>query len=340
MRKDITLRTLCKSFVKKVKIRMKGSSIKMPRCARIKSVEAIFHIISRSISEVDMFRDDDDKVHYMNLVRKYQLIYRFKVYSYCLMDNHTHFLIYVNGADISKIMHDINFSYVQYFNNKHKRHGHLMQDRFKSKIVDSERYLLTLTGYIHNNPTDLPFYGLHPEKYRFSSLAVYLGITKDVFKVIDNKFLVQILGDNFKSIKNTYKDFVLKCDDKLLKEEAEMEDQKTCYEDKKTILVRDFKAEEIVDFIMAKLKISKIELNLKNYRKITEARALLVVIMRSLCNYNSKAICSFLGNVTQSQVSKLSLTGAKLIEENDLYKGILEELIGRNRMVGATGCTG
>lgn len=34
-----------------------------------------------------------------------------------------------------------------YYNKKHKRQGHLFQDRFKSKIVDTENYLITLSVY-------------------------------------------------------------------------------------------------------------------------------------------------------------------------------------------------
>ncbi|WDC83583.1 transposase [Caloramator sp. mosi_1] len=58
------------------------------------------------------------------------------------MDNHAHFIIDANGADISKIMHFINYKYAMWFNKRYSRHGHLFQDRFKSKIVKDERYLL------------------------------------------------------------------------------------------------------------------------------------------------------------------------------------------------------
>ena len=60
------------------------------------------------------------------------------------MDNHAHLLIDANGADISKVMHGINFSYAMYFNKKYEREGHLFKDRFKSKIVDDDRYLKTV----------------------------------------------------------------------------------------------------------------------------------------------------------------------------------------------------
>ncbi|WP_123054375.1 transposase [Clostridium sp. JN-1] len=108
------------------------------------------------------------------------------------MDNHLHLIIDANGADISKIMHDINFSYAQYFNGMHKRHGHLFQDRFRSKIVKIERYLFALSAYIHNNPTDIGRYENSPEKYYFSSLPVYLGIRHDPFELVDDGFVLDL----------------------------------------------------------------------------------------------------------------------------------------------------
>jgi putative transposase len=64
-------------------------------------------------------------------------------------------IIDANGADISKVMHGINQCYSQYINYRQKRHGHVFQDRFKSKVVDSKNYLFSLSAYIHNNLTEL-----------------------------------------------------------------------------------------------------------------------------------------------------------------------------------------
>ena len=125
----------------------------MARKARLKADDAIFHIMCKSISEVNLFRDDQDKEKYIYLLKKYKKLYNVKIYGYCLMDNHAHLLVDSNGADISKVMHGINFSYAMYFNKKYKREGHLFKDRFMSKIVDNDRYLKTVSLYIHNNPT-------------------------------------------------------------------------------------------------------------------------------------------------------------------------------------------
>lgn len=51
----------------------------MPRAARIKSEDSVFHVMVRSIKEVSLFSGDKDKLQYMNIVRGYQKIYGFKV---------------------------------------------------------------------------------------------------------------------------------------------------------------------------------------------------------------------------------------------------------------------
>jgi putative transposase len=95
----------------------------MPRIARVKAEDKIFHIMVRSIKEVPLLADKKDKELYMSIVAGYQKIYGFKVYAYCLMDNHAHFIIDVNGADISNIMHSINFKYAIIFNKRHGRYA-------------------------------------------------------------------------------------------------------------------------------------------------------------------------------------------------------------------------
>ena len=83
----------------------------MPRIARIKKLEGIYHIMVRSISDVSLFKDSKDKDIYLLLIKKYQKIYLFKVYAYCLMQTHGHIAIDCCGADISKIMKSINQCY-------------------------------------------------------------------------------------------------------------------------------------------------------------------------------------------------------------------------------------
>jgi putative transposase len=299
----------------------------MPRIARQKTYDAIFHIMARSISEVELFKGDEDKKTYLGLVKKYQKLYEFRVFGYCLMSNHVHLMIDANGADISKIMHSINFSYAQYFNRKHNRHGHLFQDRFKSKMVKDEKYLITLSAYIHNNPTEIYEFETCPDKYEFSSLSIYLGLRSDPYELIDNGFIMGLFGGDIKSARKNYFTFVCKVNDKIVKEGLEFEDEGTDYRSNRTILTREFQVDEIIKFISSKMRVPGIALRMKGSRKLVEAKALLVLLMRSLCNAKCSDICKTLGNITQVRVSSLSSIGINLILKDGRYRGIIEEFL-------------
>ncbi|MBU3092623.1 transposase [Clostridium sp. CM028] len=301
----------------------------MPRKAREKTDDSIFHIMCKSISEINLFKDDEDKNKYLSLVKKYKYLYNFKIYGYCLMDNHSHLMIDANGTDISKAMHGINFSYAMYFNKKYKREGHLFKDRFKSKIVNNERYLKTLSLYIHNNPTDIDEYKNCPEKYAFSSLAIFLGKRHDSFKLVDYGFIMSSFGNNLKNARKNYYNLVFRCNGEKLKQEIEFKDEKSEYKCERKILVRNFKPEDIIEYIASKMNVSKTHLYMKYSRKLVRAKALTVVLMRSLCNFKSSDISSTLGNITQARVSKLSTIGIELIGTEDKYENIIMDFIKR-----------
>lgn len=309
----------------------------MPRTERKKADNAIYHVMIRSISEVKLFKNSSDKDEYLKQMKYYQKIYKFKVYAYCLMNNHGHFIIDSNGADISEIMHCLNFKYAITFNRMHKRHGHLFQDRFKSKIVDSDRYLIVLSAYIHNNVLSIREYENCPEKYKYSSLKVYLGLEKDTTGLLDEAFIMQIFSKNVKKAREKYAKLVYLCDDKKIKKELEFEDEKTEYRSERKIIIRNFRAEEILEFLSEETGINRTMVFIKNNRKAKIIRALATLIMRSLCNYKCKDIGKVIGNITQSRVSKLCSIGVDIISTEERYKNIIEKFIlkyGNSKVVG------
>jgi REP element-mobilizing transposase RayT len=303
----------------------------MPRIARVKLDGAIYHVMSRSISEVDLFKTDEDKKKYMTLINEYQKLYNFKVYAYCLMSNHVHLIVDSNGADVSKIMHCINFKYARYFNTLHKRHGHLFQDRFKSKIVQDNRYLIALSAYIHNNPLDIRGYEDCPEKYYYSSLAVYMGLRRDEFSILDKEFILNMFGEDKNKSRKRYMGLVLRTRtvpiDDIVKEEAEFKEEKTEYRSDRKILIRNFSIERVIQYVVDKFKIDKELLYLKHKKEIIQVRAILVLLLRNLCNASCREVCAVLGNITSSRVSKLSSIGVELISNDERYKDVINEFI-------------
>jgi putative transposase len=298
----------------------------MPRTARIKSFDSIYHVMCRSISEVDLFKEDKDKNQYLNFLKGYQDVFGFRVYAFCLMHNHCHFIIDVNGADISKIFHGLNQRYAHYYNRKYKRHGHLFQDRFKSIIIDDEQYLITLSGYIHANPLSIKEYSNNVEKYQYSSLGTYLGLRKDEYGLLDTGFIMNRFSNHEMNSRKLYLEFVKQCTNENISANFEFKTEGTRYVSERTILPRDYSVEKIIEVIVKRLNIQELSLRMKNNRKATKERAIFVLLMRCFCNYRHKDICSVIGNITQSRVSRLCTTAMELIKD-EKYRMIVHELI-------------
>lgn len=125
----------------------------MPRTARITMENACYHIITRGNQKQLVFMEPVDYKRYLSILAKYKRKYKFKLYCFCLMPNHVHLIMEVkNPLLLSKIMRGLNLSYVLYFNSKYQKVGHLWQDRFKSKIIEKDAYLLECINYIETNP--------------------------------------------------------------------------------------------------------------------------------------------------------------------------------------------
>jgi putative transposase len=125
----------------------------MPRQARRKSGSGVYHVIVRGVNKQTIFEEDQDKVKYLEIVKRYKEISKYQIYSYCLMDNHIHLLIKESPEEtISTAIKRISSSYVYWYNMKYDRCGHLFQERFKSENVETRAYFLTVLRYIHQNP--------------------------------------------------------------------------------------------------------------------------------------------------------------------------------------------
>lgn len=298
----------------------------MPRTARIKSFDSMYHIIVRSISDTLLYKDDSDKDKYLKLFKKYQDTFHFRVYAYCIMDNHAHFIVDPMVADISKIMHGINQSYAQYFNRAYNRHGHLFQDRFKSIIITDDGYLLRLSAYIHTNPEDIRGYSNCVQKYPYSSLGILLGLREDNLKLVDRGFILQVICKDIIKARHMYRGIIKNCDDFEMKKKSELTDLGSQYRSERFILLRNYKEDDIVTAVSKATGIRKTSIHIKHSHDTTEFRAVAVFLMRCFCNYKGKDISKILGSISQSRISTLGAMGQKKVYENQKYKDMIIEL--------------
>jgi putative transposase len=143
----------------------------MPNTKRILMQGYCYHLITRGNQQQNVFRSKNDRLKYLELLKKFKRKYRLRLYAYCLMPNHVHLLGETEQIKlISDFMRDLNRTYTFYFNKKYNKVGHLWQSRFKSKIICKDKYLIDCLNYIEFNPLRAKLVK-NPTEYPWSSYS-------------------------------------------------------------------------------------------------------------------------------------------------------------------------
>ena len=124
----------------------------MPRHARIDAPGAVHHIMVRGVARSAIFYDDVDKDRFLDRVGNILAEEKAICYAFALLSNHAHLLLRSGSKSLADIMRRLLTGYAVSFNKRHKRSGHLFQNRYKSILCEEEPYLLELARYIHLNP--------------------------------------------------------------------------------------------------------------------------------------------------------------------------------------------
>ena len=140
----------------------------MPRQPRADFEAGIHHVFTRANNFESLFVDDRDRRHYLALTAQVVAEQEWRCLAYCLMRTHVHLLVETRRPDLSAGMKAIHGPYVQGFNRRHDRRGHLIENRFGSKRVEDDAYLWTAVGYIARNPVEAGYCD-RPEDWPWSS---------------------------------------------------------------------------------------------------------------------------------------------------------------------------
>jgi len=188
--------TICKSGM----INM-GDGI-MARTARKKSKSGIYHLILRGINRQTIFEEEDDAKKFLETLEKYKEKCGYKIYAYCLMGNHVHLLFKEKDEELGVVMRRIGASYVYWYNWKYNRCGHLFQDRYKSEVVEDEKYFLTVLRYIHQNPLKA---GIVKDvaAYKWSSYSEFIERNR----IIDVDFVLDLFSKDRNKAIDYFKKF-------------------------------------------------------------------------------------------------------------------------------------
>ncbi len=124
----------------------------MPRTARLDTPGILHHVMIRGIERRDIFTDDEDRENLIERLSDLLPATGTRCYAWSLLSNHAHFLVRSGPQGIAVLMRRLLTGYAVSFNRRHKRHGQLFQNRYKSVICQEDRYFQELVSYIHLNP--------------------------------------------------------------------------------------------------------------------------------------------------------------------------------------------
>lgn len=133
------------------------------------------HVIQRGNDRRLTFRDDSDYEAFLGWLGSAARQFKVAIHAYVLMPNHLHLLVTpTDDSGLGRMMQWVGRYYVPYFNQKYDRAGTLWQGRYKTTVIDSERYFLTCSRYIELNPVRAGMLA-DPDKYRWSSYSHHVG---------------------------------------------------------------------------------------------------------------------------------------------------------------------
>jgi len=124
----------------------------VPRGPRLDAPGLVHHIRARGIEGRKIFIDDRDRGDFVHRLASVCADEQAFLYAWSLMPNHFHLTLRTGTTPLSTVMRRLMTGFATYFNRRHKRQGHLFQNRFWSTVIDTETYLLALIRYIHRNP--------------------------------------------------------------------------------------------------------------------------------------------------------------------------------------------
>jgi putative transposase len=179
----------------------------MTRPLRLEFAGALYHVTSRGDHREPIFLGDEDRLDWLEVLGTVCARFNWIVYTYCQMTNHYHLLIETVEGNLSKGMMQLNGTYTQRFNFRHKLTGHLFQGRFKAILVQKESYLFELTRYVASNPLRANIVE-SLDQWRWSS---YPYFTENIIPPdwLDTGWLLNQFGTERGAAVEAYQQFVL-----------------------------------------------------------------------------------------------------------------------------------
>jgi REP element-mobilizing transposase RayT len=137
--------------------------------------DGIYHVMARGNRKGNLFEDDRDRIRFNEIVQDGVERYDVRVFAESLLGNHYHQVVQTPRANLPKFMKRLNGGFSQYSNFRHRRIGHLFNERYQPILIDNRFYLRVATGYVVMNPVKHGFVD-SPEDWKWSTYRATVGL--------------------------------------------------------------------------------------------------------------------------------------------------------------------
>lgn len=151
----------------------------MARLPRLIIPHQPHHVIQQGNDHQLIARAPEDYQRFLAWLRDSAKECHVALHAYVVMPDHFHLLATpVDATGLAQMMQRLGRYYVPWFNHKYQRSGGLFQGRFKTSVIDAERYFMQCSQYVELNPARSGMVA-DPIEYPWSSYAHHAGVHAD-----------------------------------------------------------------------------------------------------------------------------------------------------------------
>ena len=182
----------------------------MPRRARLDAPGTLHHVMVRGIERGKIVNDVSDRENFVSRLGGLAADTQTTIYAWTLLRNHAHILLRSSTVGLSDFMRRFLTGYAISYNRRHRRWGHLFQNRYKSIICDEDAYFKELVRYIHLNPFRAESVKTlaQLDRYRWCGHSVLMGKIENEWQ--DREYVLKWFGQKQNEAKRAYRNYVQK----------------------------------------------------------------------------------------------------------------------------------
>ena len=124
----------------------------MSRVPRSSLSDGFFHVYCRGVAASVVFPSGDDRTEFFGLLGRCGRRYRWELHAACVLSTHYHLVLEARVAALSNDVHQLNWRYARYFNERYGRFGHVFAERFQARALEGEERVFDTCAYVLLNP--------------------------------------------------------------------------------------------------------------------------------------------------------------------------------------------